>query len=192
MNHEKKQYKASYQHTLVEYSESSSELKKHSIEKNDITAQKDSYELKKRQNKALFIDFLIIFILTPFVGFVLYIAINYMNSTQPRMISPPENYVDVGIFLFIGAFIWLLYIVRGKSFKNFNDTILFTGTAIGLVLIFHKGDSIIDHNNAEWIFGQIVLASCSIGKVLIAFTEFIVERIEETKKSEEKKPSNYH
>ncbi|WP_273875279.1 hypothetical protein [Serratia marcescens] len=191
MTHEKKQYKESNKHTLVEYSESSSELNKHDIEHADITAQKDSSELKKRQNKAVFIDFLIIFILTLLIGFVLYIAINYMNSTQPRMISPSDNYVDVGIFLFMGAVIWLLYIVRGKSFKNLNDTILFTGTAIGLVLFFHKGTPIIDHNNATWIFGQIVLAACYVGKVLIAFTEFIVERVSETKKSEEKKtPKN--
>ncbi|HEH8789683.1 TPA: hypothetical protein SH409_005006, partial [Salmonella enterica] len=46
---------------------------------------------------------------------------------------------------------------------------------------------IIDHNNATWIFGQIVLAGCSVGKALIAFTEFIVERVDETKKSVEKK-----
>ncbi|EFH8251055.1 hypothetical protein GH098_24870, partial [Escherichia coli] len=92
----------------------------------------------------------------------------------------------------IGTVIWLLYVIRGRSFKNLNDTILFTGTAIGFVLFFHKDVTIIDHNNATWIFGQIVLASCSVGKALIAFTEFIVERVGETKKSVEKKTYPHH
>lgn len=192
MSHEKKQYKKSYTHTLIEYSESTEELSEQDIENSDSAIQNHSNDLKNRQAKAILLDFSLVFILVPFLGFVLYIIIKFMNSTQPRMISPPDNYVDVGIFLFMGTVIWLLYKIRGKSFKNLNDTILFTGTAIGLALFFHKGASIVDHNNAAWIFGQIILAGCSVGKVLIAFTEFIVERVEETKKSEEQKPSNYH
>lgn len=187
MPHEKKQYKKSYKHTLVEYSESTEELSEQDIENSDSAIQNHSNDLKNRQAKAILLDFSLVFILVPFIGFVLYIIIKFMNSTQPRMISPPDNYVDVGIFLFMGTAIWLLYKIRGKSFKNLNDTILFTGTAIGFVLFFHKDVPIIDHNNATWIFGQIVLAGCSVGKALIAFTEFIVERVDETKKSVEKK-----
>ena len=172
MSHEKKQYIKSYKHTLVEYSKPTEELSRQDIENSDD-------DLKNRQAKAILLDFSLIFIL-------------FMNSTQPRMISPPDNYVDVGIFLFIGTVIWLLYVIRGRSFKNLNDTILFTGTAIGFVLFFHKDVTIIDHNNATWIFGQIVLASCSVGKALIAFTEFIVERVGETKKSVEKKTYPNH
>ncbi|MBB8528349.1 hypothetical protein HEP03_022080, partial [Escherichia coli] len=170
---------------LVEYSKPTEELSRQDIENSDD-------DLKNRQAKAILLDFSLIFILVPFIGFLFYVIIKFMNSTQPRMISPPDNYVDVGIFLFIGTVIWLLYVIRGKSFKNLNDTILFTGTAIGCVLVFHKGVPVIDHNNATWIFGQIVLAGCSVGKALIAFTEFIGERVDETKKSVEKKANPHH
>ncbi|EJU7771369.1 hypothetical protein KAB52_002287 [Salmonella enterica subsp. salamae serovar 4,12:e,n,x:1,6] len=192
MSHEKKQYIKSYKHTLVEYSESTEELSRQDIEDSDDDIQNHGNDLKNRQAKAILLDISLIFILAPFIGFLLYVIIKFMNSTQPRMISPPDNYVDVGIFLFIGAVIWLLYVIRGRSFKNLNDTILFTGTAIGCVLFFHKGASVIDHNNATWIFGQIVLAGCSVGKALIAFTEFIGERVDETKKSVEKKTYPHH
>ena len=185
MSHEKKRYRKSDKHTLVEYSKPTEELSRQEIENSDD-------DLKNRQAKAILLDFSLIFILVPFIGFLFYVIIKFMNSTQPRMISPPDNYVDVGIFLFIGTVIWLLYVIRGRSFKNLNDTILFTGTAIGFVLFFHKDVTIIDHNNATWIFGQIVLASCSVGKALIAFTEFIVERVGETKKSVEKKTYPHH
>lgn len=181
MSHEKKRYIKSYKHTLVEYSESTEELSRQDIKNSDDDIQNHSNGLKNRQAKSILLHFSLIFILVPFIGFLLYVIIKFMNSTQPRMISPPDNYVDVGIFLFIGTVIWLLYIIRGKSFKNLNDTILFTGTAIGCVLFFHKDAPVLDHNNATWIFGQIVLAGCSVGKALIAFTEFISERVDETK-----------
>ncbi|ECE0793844.1 hypothetical protein GK48_28210 [Salmonella enterica subsp. diarizonae] len=192
MKHEHRQFRTSYKHTQIEYSESTTSSSKQDTENSVHDIQKNNDVLKRRHGKFIFFDFSIIFILILLIGFILYYIIKFMNSTQPRMISTPDNYVDVGIFLFIGSIIWLLYKVRGKSFKNLNDTILFTGTAIGLTLFFHTDAPIVDHNNAAWIFGQIVLAGCSVGKVLIAFTEFIVERVEETKKSEEQNPSNYH
>ncbi|ECU6193431.1 hypothetical protein WB81_23380, partial [Salmonella enterica subsp. enterica serovar Derby] len=110
MSHEKKRYIKSYKHTLVEYSESTEELSRQDIKNSDDDIQNHSNGLKNRQAKSILLDFSLIFILVPFIGFLLYVIIKFMNSTQPRMISPPDNYVDVGIFLFIGTVIWLLYI----------------------------------------------------------------------------------
>ncbi|EDY6180118.1 hypothetical protein GP129_004484, partial [Salmonella enterica] len=84
MSHEKKQYIKSYKHTLVEYSESTEELSRQDIKNSDNDIQNHSNGLKNRQAKSILLDFSLIFILVPFIGFLLYVIIKFMNSTQPR------------------------------------------------------------------------------------------------------------